>query len=59
MTSGCEEQRTRQNQQISCSVGNESVLLILGLVVQLAGGGWVVFSVCSHPRDENRSFLLN
>lgn len=59
MTWGSEDHRTRQNQQISCCVGNESVLLILGLVVQLVGGGWVVFSVCSHPQDENRSFLLN
>ena len=59
MASGSEEQRTWQNQHISCSAGNKSVLLILGLVVQLSGGGWVVFSVCSHPHDENRSCLLN
>lgn len=59
MTLGSEERRTGRNQQVSCSAGNESVLLILGLVVQLVGGGWVVFSVCCHPRDENRSFLLN
>lgn len=59
MSLGSEEQRARKNQQISCCVGKESVLLILGLVLQLAGGGWVVFSVCSHPHDENRSILLN
>lgn len=55
---GSEEHRAGQTQQIPC-VGHESVLLILGQVVQLLGGDWALLSVCSHPWDENRSFFLD